>query len=305
MADTSIEWTRSCYGSKPVKGKAWNATTGCNDDIVSPGCEHCYARRMARRLAGRYGYPMDEPFRVTMHPYRLAMPLRWRKPRRIFVDSMGDLFHEDVPDEFIAAVFGVMAACPQHTFLVLMKRPERMAKWFEWVAAQPLHNAWRCARFALDGGYIPKKHREPVMMVGQGLPPHPWPLPNVWLGVTAEDQQRADARIPLLLQTPAAVRFVSVEPMLGQVWLDAILMSPHFPGIATNALRRHNDTSLNWVICGAETGPGARPMDPEWARSLLAQCRAAGVPFFFKKAGPGIATPPDLAVREWPEVRRG
>lgn len=333
MTDTAIEWTRGPDGRK---GKAWNTTTGCNDDVISHGCAHCYARRMANRLRGRCGYPSDDPFRVTLHPDRLAQPLHWRKPRRVFVDSMGDLFHDDVPDEFIAAVFGVMAACPQHTFMVLTKRPERMALWFEWATVDNNENLLEVLAFDLythnadeaavrlggtfEKGQYDEYGRCEAAPYFDNIKLPGWPLPNVYLGVTAEDQQRADARIPLLLQTPAAVRFVSVEPMLGPVDLHMFVRDPgtgHVPKgphgrefpINTSCPRPSFYGSewcgcgLDWIICGAETGPGARPMDPEWARSLLAQCQAAGVPFFFKKAGPRIATPPDLAVRERPEVR--
>lgn len=325
MTDTAIEWTRGPDGRK---GKAWNPTTGCNDDIVSPGCERCYARRMANRLAGRYGYPGDEPFRVTLHPDRLDAPLHWRKPRRVFVDSMGDLFHEDVPDEFIAAVFGVMAACPQHTFMVLTKRAERMAEWFgnplslldttEEAAASA---AERLADVIWDarGNDRWKYNGPPPENLAKRRPWPGWPLPNVYLGVTAEDQQRADERIPLLFQTPAAVRFVSVEPMLGPVDIEypetLYPDGPQYccPGHECGCMGKPidpplrwgpYDSGLDWAICGAETGPGARPMNPAWARSLRDQCRAAGVPFFFKKPSPGQQTPSDLAIREWPEMTR-
>lgn len=231
--NTKIEWADA----------TWNPMTGCTP--VSPACDHCYAERMAgRNLPVTAGHG----FTPTFHPDRLDVPLHWRKPRRIFVCSMSDLFHEAFTEEQIDAVFNVFAAAPQHTYMVLTKRPER-AKEFVGV----VH-------------------------------------PNLWLGVTVEDQQRADERIPILLDTPAAVRFVSVEPMLGEVdlsrylgveWMDALDGYGHEMFAALNG---QVGKLVNWVIVGGETGPGARPMQPEWALDLYRQCKAAGVPFFFKKA---------------------
>jgi len=231
---TKIEWTHR----EGTTGVTWNPIAGCTK--ISEGCAHCYAERMATRLKGRFGYPEDEPFRVTLHPDRLSEPRKWRKPRTVFVCSMGDLFHEVVPGTFIHHIWIQMALCRDHTFLVLTKRPERMAE------LVPALNNY--------------EHGTPN---------------NVWLGVTAENQQRANERIPLLLQTPAAVRFVSIEPMLGPVDLRWYLgtgemLSSHY---------------LDWVIVGGESGPGARPMHPDWARGVRDQCAAAGVPFFFKQWG--------------------
>jgi protein gp37 len=276
---SKIEWT----------DETWNPITGCTP--ISPGCERCYAKKLAEgpRLRGRFGYPADKPFRPgTLHADKLAAPLKWRKPRRVFVCSMGDLFHEDVSDEHIAAVFGVMAACPQHTFQVLTKRPEQMRAWFEWLMSFP--DPFEKIINAADDEYV---------FGNQFFPgPNPWPLPNVWLGVTAEGQQRADERIPTLLQIPAAVRFVSVEPML-----TAIDASSWWRGDVVPIVGEHRPPpGPDWVICGAENGPGARPMDLQWARDLRDQCQAAGVPFFFKGAGRGTETPPDLDIQEFPEV---
>ena len=216
--------------------QTWNPITGCTK--VSEGCLHCYAERMSERLAGRYGYPADHPFRVTLHSDKLVEPVRWRKPRHVFVCSMGDLFHDDVPFDRIMDVWDVMGECSQHTFQVLTKRPERMREFARWMEDVEL---MRCAHS------------------------------NVWLGVTAENQARANERIPVLLDTPAAVRFVSVEPMLEPVdimpWLHSL---------------SRTDTALDWVICGPETGPGARPFDIQWACDLRDQCAEAGVPFWFK-----------------------
>jgi len=252
---TKIQWT----------DETWNPVTGCTK--ISPGCAHCYADRMAKRLAGRCGYPADEPFRVTLHPNRLDQPLRWKKPRRVFVCSMGDLFHEDVPRPFIGEIWGVMASTPGNTFQILTKRPARMRQW-----VQDLHE-W--------------VHAEQ-------------PLTNAWLGVTAEDQQRADERIPLLLQTPAAVRFVSVEPMLGHIDLKDWGVPPLEWTIDTTRL-------LNWVIIGCESGPNRRPMKLEWAIDLVRQCKAAGVACFVKQLDIDgrVSHDPDewaeeLQVREYP-----
>lgn len=244
---SKIEWT----------DVTWNPITGCSP--VSPGCKNCYAERMAKRLVGRFGYPADDPFRVTLHEDKLDEPLRWRKPRKVFVCSMGDLFHEDVPDEWLAAIWHTMSTSPWHIFLVLTKRPERM---YRWVAGRIADGTtWR-----------------------EGLTR--CPLSNVWLGVSAETQKRADERIPVLLDTPAAKRFVSVEPMLGPVDLRQVF-SKRAPG-------------LDWVICGGETGPGYRPMQYGWAFDLRLQCANANVPFFFKKMAGGAPPRSGLMVREWP-----
>lgn len=259
---TKIEWAT----------ESWNPVTGCTP--VSEGCVHCYARRMAQRLAGRFGYPAEYPFAVTAHPERLEEPLQWKKPRRVFVCSMGDLFHRLVSDSYIWQVFNVMRKAQQHTFLVLTKRPQRMLEWFNFI--------------------------KNTVEIGE----MPWPLPNVWLGVTAENQKRADERIPILLQTPAAVRFASVEPMLGPVDLTKLPLGPNGYGLdfeldaLTGWAHGYNENTrnhrvsrndqfgrLDWVICGGETGPSARPMHPNWVRGLRDQCQVAGVPFFFKHHG--------------------
>lgn len=222
MADTRIEWAH----------KVWNPITGCNP--VSEGCQNCYARRMANRLRGRCGYPADEPFRVTLHEERLDEPMRWRKPSRVFVCSMSDLFHKDIDTSFRVKVFDVIYQCPQHTFLILTKRPELMKFWLQ-----------------INGPIVGSK-----------------PFPNVWLGVTAENQEMVNKRIPILLQTPASKRFVSVEPMLGPVDLTNFIIGPN---------------RLDWVICGSETGPNRREACIEWIGDLCDQCEHAGVPFFLKQ----------------------
>lgn len=227
MTKTSIEWATD----------VWNPVTGCSK--VSEGCRHCYAERVAGRFWG------DRKFTdVRVHPERLDQPLHWKKPRRVFVNSMSDLFHPVVDDDFIEDVFRVMARTPQHTYMVLTKRPEQMRAWFE--------------------GYDAVR-----------------PLPNVWLGVSVENQKAADERIPMLLGTPAAVRFVSCEPLLGPVklvkWLPSYDPMQHYA-------RPVHEEKLDWVIAGGESGPGARPMHPDWARGLRDACVAAQVPFFFKQA---------------------
>ena len=258
---TRIEWTRSPDGTA---GKTWNVVSGCTP--VSEGCRNCFAKRMAKRLAGRFGYPAaPHEFDVTLHPDRLDQPLRWKKPRMIFVVSMGDLFHEDVPSKFIKHdVWNVMVDAKQHIFQLLTKRPERM--------------------LALLGNHTP------------------WPS-NIWAGVSAENQEQADKRIPPLLRTPAAVHFVSLEPLLGPInleryitdWTDcgnrgSVALEVGYDSYATSLCRRAcpkggEGPALSWVICGGESGPGARPMHPQWARDIRDQCQEARTPFFFKQQG--------------------
>lgn len=254
--NTGIEWTDA----------TWNPTTGCTK--VSQGCKHCYAEVMAKRLAGRAGYPADEPFRLTLHPDRLTLPLRWKRPRRVFVNSMSDLFHKDVPNEFILRVFDVMHQCPRHTFQVLTKRPERMAEFLNAMVD--------------DGGW------------GR-LPPH------IWIGTSVENQEGADTRIPHLLCCPATVRFLSCEPLLGPVdierylwlsgpstagpWRDALGRLRGCGGVGGQTISRVRSGNIGWVIAGGESGPGARPMHPRWAQDLRDQCAEAAVPFFFKQWG--------------------
>lgn len=294
MADkTSISWT----------GSTWNPVIGCSP--VSEGCANCYAEAMARRFAGRPGWgSKKDPFAVKLFPDRLGLPLRWRKPKMVFVCSCGDLFHPDVPFSYIAAVFGIMAAASEHTFQVLTKRPERMAEFFEWLAeevddtpAELFPNFMALSRqnrraYWLASQAIARGVRHHPVMLASLVDRAGWPLSNIWLGVTAENQARADERIPTLLQTPAAVRFVSVEPMLGAVDVGPYLVGQEEHGIAPG---RPVGTCvgwtqpLDWVICGGESGPNARPMHPNWARSLRDQCRDAGVPFHFKQWGEWVA----------------
>ena len=271
---TTIEWADA----------VWNPVRGCS--IVSKGCTNCYAMRQAHRFSGS-GKPYEGLTKLTkggpvwtgkvrLVPELLDAPLHWKKPRRIFVNSMSDLFHGDVPDEFIDKVFAVMALCTQHTFQVLTKRPERMLSYMKRLgsSAKLLDAGARSLGYTLEF---------------QGVYFACWPLQNVWLGVSVEDQAAADERIPLLLQTAAAVRWVSAEPLLGPVslrWLaawDGKALKPGGPGTETNELDGLRE--LNWVVVGGESGPGARPSHPDWFRSLRDQCAAAGVSYFFKQYG--------------------
>lgn len=286
---TSIQWTDA----------SWSPVVGCTR--VSAGCDHCYAAKMTRRLEAmgqeKYkGLSGRGHFNgvARLHAPSLDWPLRWRgaktakaegRPSRIFVNPMSDLFHERLSDEEIAAVFGVMAACPQHVFQVLTKRPERARKWFEWLAdwANQGGMAEACTGHANEQLGL---WGEPNQIGAHGTP---WPLPNVWLGVSVEDQVTADERIPLLLQCPAAVRFVSYEPALGAVDFTDISTAQ---GEQWDALRSEYDDNLggpgprlDWLIVGGESGPGARPFDLAWARAVVEQCREAGVACFVKQMG--------------------
>jgi protein gp37 len=207
---------------------------------------------------------------VRTHPDRLDQPLRWKKPRRIFVNSMSDLFHEDVSDEFIDKVFAVMALAPQHEFQVLTKRPARMEGYFAKLSDREEAIGW-CEHWMVE-------HAHAAITAYKGPTHRRLPLSNVWLGVSVEDQATADERIPLLLRTPAAVRFVSYEPALGPV--DFTSFMPKRPGY--DYLKFHG---IDWLICGGESGPHARPFDVQWARDTIAQCKAAGVPVFVKQLG--------------------
>jgi protein gp37 len=297
---TTIEWTEH----------TWNPTTGC--DRISDGCTNCYALTMARRLKamGQAKYQNDgDPrtsgpgFGITGHPDVLGEPLRWRKPRRVFVNSMSDLFHARVTTDLITRVWEVMAKTPQHTYQILTKRASRLAP----VLAK-VHDALGLTE----------------------------PLPNAWIGTSVENQKYADLRIPALLQAPAAVRFLSMEPLLGPV----DLWGPIVPGRGRPKLTYWLDgrpgwgpeqtddrgrvfqelavgPKIDWVIVGGESGPGARPMDPAWAAALAKQCRDAGTAVFVKQLGSVWARtngadskggdpehwPADLRIREYPTAK--
>lgn len=317
---TNISWT----------DEVWNPTTGCSR--VSEGCRNCYAAALAPRLAamGQKGYTAlpwtakNAPDNVFLHAERLEKPLRWRKPRRVFVNSMSDLFHELVPFEFIDRVFAVMALAPHHTYQVLTKRPERMARYF----ADPRPESGPSVRTRVTvaasemdlSGRAPaaKKRQFSIREWHKIGPPYgggvEWPLPNVWLGTSVEDQRAADERIPHLLRTPAAIRFLSCEPLLGKVYLRRVEGFGRLPvdcltggwSVPRNFEETHRQgPRVHWVIAGGESGPNHRPMKLEWIRSLRDQCKEAGVAFFAKQnSGPRseMPLPEDLQQREFPGV---
>lgn len=300
---TNIEWT----------DVVWNPVTGC--DKVSEGCRNCYAETIAHRFWG------ERPFtEVRCHPERLDAPLHWKKPRRVFVNSMSDLFHKDVSDEFIDKVLAMMALTPQHRYQVLTKRPERMLSFLR-------DSGYRAEMTGIEAEFTSGLDRFEEAERQRW----PFPLPNVWLGVSIEDQETADERIPILLQTPAAVRWVSAEPLLGPVdfteWLyscDGDCDRPTHPPLPT----------LDWVVGGGESGPLARPCQLGWIRAIVQQCQTAGIPVFVKQFGshpyadvPELETwsvtkmdengglhfasrkggdpsewPVDLRIRKWPRV---
>lgn len=329
MADTSaIEWTDA----------TWNPVTGCS--VVSPGCTNCYAMKLAgtrlQHHPSRAGLTRETKAgpvwtgEVRFNEQWLTQPIEWKAPRRIFVCAHGDLFHEAVPDDWIDQVFAIMALSPRHTFQVLTKRPDRIRAY--------MNEKWQGTPAQVIAGLsIPaggptgrmvrvKEACEPLLDRFKLADPDRnelwteagkckamqwgWPLPNVWLGVSVEDQTRADERIPDLLRTPAAKRFLSCEPLLGPINLERIQCPVETPaddvsqGWKFDALQTgdycefqdslgvwaggdgpNRSTRIDWVICGGESGPGARPMHPDWARQLRDQCQDAGVPFFFKQWG--------------------
>lgn len=295
MADhTPIEWTDA----------TWNVVTGCS--VVSPGCTNCYAMKLAgtrlRDHPSRQGLTADSKAgpvwngQVRFNGQWLDQPLRWTKPRKIFVAAHGDLFHDGVSDDWLDQIFAVMALCPQHVFQVLTKRPERMRAYLTQACGRIADRiiAMRRAGGDRDMVLVPLAH------VAPGSPW--WPLPNVWLGVSVEDQARADERIPVLLDTPAAVRWISAEPLLGPVDLQNLAFpktcdcdghAPTFNALTATVYcdgccegpEPMNVGCLDWVVVGGESGPGARPMHPDWARALRDQCAGAEVPFLFKQWG--------------------
>ena len=270
MADkTGIEWTDATWNPIRARNKA-TGKVGWYCEKVSPGCETCYACRFNEVRLGT-GLPYKPGHRkdvdIFLDEKTLLQPLRWKKPRKIFVCSMTDLFGEWVPDEWIAMVFAIMALTPWHTFQVLTKRSKRMREYCRLIRPQ----------------YLDAQDEICEVRYGSRPTAITWPLPNVWLGVSAEDQTRADERVPDLLATPAAVRFVSAEPLLGVLdmrqTLDRAGMDPVW------GLRQ---AGLHWVIVGGESGPRARPMHPDWARGLRDQCKATGTAFHFKQWGEWI-----------------
>ena len=273
---TKIQWAE----------ETWNPIVGCSK--VSPGCASCYAIRDARRLSGNPNPKIRNAYEgttttngklnwtgvVRLIPERLQIPLRRKKATRWFVNSMSDLFHEALTDEEIDQVFAVMALCPQHVFMVLTKRAERMRDWF-----QP----------GLDNRPDSVGHQMRILSNGKhaGILMDDWPLPNAWLGVSVENQETADERIPLLLQTPAAVRFVSAEPLLGQISFRWAKWHDYSPGVNWGHL--DGMKGIHWVITGGESGPNARPANPDWFRKVRDDCQAAGVAYFHKQWGEWVA----------------
>jgi protein gp37 len=270
MNKSPIEWTEV----------TWNPIRGCSR--VSEGCRNCYAERDAARKNENPKVPGYRGFsrfvqiggkqvpqwtgKVAFIESKLEEPLHWRKPARVFVNSMSDLFHEALPDEAIDRIFAVMAMCRQHTFQVLTKRPERMLKW----ATRTRGN-----------------HCIEALNVGTGrVISGSWidPIENVWLGVSVEDQETADERIPLLLQTPATVRFVSYEPALAPVDFANVLM-PDGDHLGAGLFNDGEDCGVDWIIVGGESGPGARTPNPAWFQRVRDDCAVAGVPFLFKQWG--------------------
>ncbi len=276
MSQTSnIEWTDA----------TWNPVRGCSR--VSEGCRNCYAERIAARftrsideIPGPYVGQTDDAFhgfaintdsgprwtgKVELIESKLLEPLHWKKPRRVFVNSMSDLFHENLPDESIDRIFAVMALTPHITYQVLTKRARRMREY--------LSHPHRFSFISLVAGMVAYNNLPKENWIVRA--PQIWPLPNVWLGVSVENQPTADERIPELLRTPAALRFVSYEPALAEVdfwrylWPDGLISKP----------------KLDWGIIGGESGPGARPFQLEWAESTVYQFGAAGVPLFVKQLG--------------------
>lgn len=289
--NSGISWT----------GDTWNPTTGC--DRVSAGCDRCYALTTAARMKamGVAAYQKDgnpatsgPGFGLTMHPDRLDIPLRKKRPRLYFTNSMSDLFHKDITDEFIADVFAVMACSPRHTFQMLTKRHGRMrsllnrADWPDLVDVA-------IRRLMMTG-------RVTEAVAAQAPSLHDGPLPNLWLGVTVEDQAAADLRLSVLLRTPAAVRWASVEPLIGEVsltnlnpgadvYVDALAGVTYDHG--PDGVRHH--AGLDWVVVGGESGAGARPMQRGWIDKIISDCSAGDVPVWTKQAGKVLAAQMGLA----------
>lgn len=313
---STIEWTDA----------TWNPVRGCVK--VSPGCAHCYAETFAERFRGVKGHPYEQGFDLRLVPEKVQEPLSWQKPRRVFVNSMSDLFQVGVPDQFITDVFGVMLLAHWHTFQILTKRPDRM---LDYMARGDHGIAVQMYAMMTGGGISTKPVFRALDIKRRDNIPLTWPPPNVWLGVSVENQHFADERIPLLLQTPAAVRFISAEPLLGPVDLTGLrggtydaLSGRDFEAIGdirdAGILSKTNDPpGLDWVIVGGESGPQSRDCAVDWVRAIQQQCRAANVPCFVKQLGrqPRISDgvylnlrdtkggdlaewPIDLRVREFP-----
>lgn len=306
MAKTKIEWADAVWNPLRYKRKS-DGKEGWWCSHVSEGCKNCYAEGVNNRFGHKVPYKAQHADQVE--PYLvdekgLYAPLTRRIPTLYFVNSMTDLFHETVPDAMVDKIMAIIALAPHHRFMVLTKRPERMKAYFEQVAAGK-----RCiagnVRLILDPENLGSKsaymQESEILSLTKGAP-----LPNLALGVSVEDQETANARIPGLLTTPASIRFVSYEPALGPVdftrlrpqnftWLDCLSGHAHAgPGTWGG------ENTLDLIIVGGESGPGARPMDADWARTTRDQCKVARVPFFFKQMSKKGPIPDDLLVREMP-----
>lgn len=317
---TTIEWT----------DVTWNPIRGCT--CVSEGCRHCYAERLAARFAGP-GQPFDGYItgsgsgarwtgRVELVETKLTDPLRWRTPRRVFVNSMSDLFHESLDEVAIAQVLAVIACARRHVFQVLTKRAARMRQLLSSPDFRTMVDAF-VTEIAFERSDPLARRSDDLRATALDVTDdRDWPLPNLWLGVSVEDQPAADERMPVLSATPAAIRFVSAEPLLGPVdlrpWLVAYQCLDCFGGRTRVTGVFYDEPCpacggsgcetprLDWVIVGGESGPGARPMHPDWARALRDQCMGAGVPFFFKQWGEWLPDFEDPAVplKDDPEQSR-
>lgn len=304
MGDKSpIEWTNATWNpigafDRETGKRGWFCTK------VSEGCTNCYAEKLNLRLGNGHLYRVGNLPKIEWRVVNLDQPIQWKRARMIFVNSMTDLFHEDIPDDMVAQVFAAMELAPQHTFQVLTKRAARMRDLMTSMV-------FRC---------MVDTHREKLK---PGCGDFEWPLPNVWLGVSTEHQKAADERIPELLQTPAAIRFLSCEPLLGPLDLSqylapAMRVSPprdengHVIGeltadgiVALNqigraAMRMYGGEYVDWVIVGGESGAGARPMDERWARRIVRECQDTGVPVFVKQMGAWTAgNHADFIVTKW------
>lgn len=325
MGKTSIEWTD--HSVNPIRARL-DGHVGHYCEKISPGCARCYASRTQARLRmPPFQEQQNNDVEHFLDATKLQEVVRRKTPTRYFWCDMNDMFGEWVPNVWIAACFGVMAATPQHTHQVLTKRAKRMREWFEWIASLKCDPWTEChaAALATEPGLDGPIHRK-----SGGAPGRPWPLPNVWLGVSAEDQQRADERIPHLLATPAAVRFVSAEPLLGPVVLERYLAplsqqscvecgAAERSGLTSDALNwtsrgdalcsecgamlcAYGDDGIDWVIVGGESGSAdAREMREAWALALRAECAEHNVAFFMKQMGARFArTAPG-----WPRDPKG
>lgn len=316
MAEKSnIEWTDASW--TPIRAR--NLETGAvgwHCTHVTPGCVHCYSESLNKRLGtGLEFKPANaKKIEIFLDETMLLAPLKWKRGRKIFVCSMTDAFADFVTDEMLDRMFAVMALAPHHTFQVLTKRADRMWEYGNLVADTSLEAAqspahpgyaaarrvWRAADTIACDLYLREGHPSTAYLNG-GQDAAPWPLPNVWLGVSSEDQQRADERIPLLLDTPAAKRFVSAEPLLGPIDFGEVIPEP------LGWSHAHGFGGIDLVITGYESGPRARTSDVEWIRSIKNQCVSAGVAFFYKQAatpkGRKIPTP-ELDGKTWTEMPR-